>query len=297
MQAMIDKHARIKKIGGPKVLLVGGSNLAFGVNSELLQRELAVPVVNLGLHAGLGLSFMVNELKSIVQDGDIVFLSTEYFLSDEGIPDLQLLASKSFPAAKSYYSTNFIEQSGRYLENTQTKFKSLFTPFHEGPKVDSSVENTGKKIYSRKAFNKFGDNIANAGLTAPTTLNDRVVYTYRSWEGIEMLNDLWEMEKTKNVTLYFLFPPFPESEYKTNTKVIQMYLDDLKTKLHFHIVGKPEDFVFPDDLFFDTVYHLTEKGRNRRTALMVELMRADTQVFDAIKNMKDKYYSSSNIID
>ena len=76
-----------------------------------------------------------------------------------------------------------------------------------------------------------------------------------------------------------------------------MYLDDLKTKLHFHIVGKPEDFVFPGDLFFDTVYHLTEKGRNRRTALLVELMRADTQVFDAIKNMKDKYYSSSNIID
>jgi len=31
--------------------------------------------------------------------------------------------------------------------------------------------------------------------------------------------------------------------------------------LPFPILGKPQDHVYPDSLFFDTVYHLNKKGR------------------------------------
>lgn len=36
----------------PKVILVGGSNVAFGLDSEIIQHQLEVPVVNMGLHVG-----------------------------------------------------------------------------------------------------------------------------------------------------------------------------------------------------------------------------------------------------
>lgn len=64
MEAIIDKHRRVREIKRPKIILCGGLNLAFGINSQEIQNEFAVPVVNLGLHAGLGLQFTLNELKA-----------------------------------------------------------------------------------------------------------------------------------------------------------------------------------------------------------------------------------------
>ena len=56
MSAIIDKHERINKIKTPKIILAGGSNVAFGINSEEIEEAFSVPVVNMGLDAGLGLA-------------------------------------------------------------------------------------------------------------------------------------------------------------------------------------------------------------------------------------------------
>ncbi|HPG73671.1 MAG TPA: hypothetical protein PLM49_05215, partial [Bacteroidales bacterium] len=64
MAAIIDKHKRIDSIKSPKIIFAGGSNLPFGIDSKMIQDSLHTPVVNLGLHAGLGLDFMLNELQN-----------------------------------------------------------------------------------------------------------------------------------------------------------------------------------------------------------------------------------------
>ena len=63
MAAIIDKHAHADSIKAGKIILAGGSNLAFGIDSKQLEETLGMPVVNLGLHAGLGLHFILEELK------------------------------------------------------------------------------------------------------------------------------------------------------------------------------------------------------------------------------------------
>src|SRR4051812_8219671 len=68
MAAIIDKHKRINQINSPKIIFAGGSNLTFGLNSEEVEKEFSVPVVNLGLHAGLGLTFILNELKATIKN-------------------------------------------------------------------------------------------------------------------------------------------------------------------------------------------------------------------------------------
>src|SRR5258708_4132609 len=59
--ASAEKEKRENSISRPKIILVGGSNLAFGINSEIIEKEFKMPVVNMGLHAGLGLEFTLNE--------------------------------------------------------------------------------------------------------------------------------------------------------------------------------------------------------------------------------------------
>ena len=52
--SLIDKVERLTSIDEPKIILVGHSNLSFGIKSEMLEEALGMPVVNLGLHGGLG---------------------------------------------------------------------------------------------------------------------------------------------------------------------------------------------------------------------------------------------------
>ena len=53
LMANRDKLHVLSATISPKVVLVGGSNLAFGIDSELISKSLGMPVVNMGLHAGL----------------------------------------------------------------------------------------------------------------------------------------------------------------------------------------------------------------------------------------------------
>ena len=58
--SVIDKIQRLESIKEPKIILVGNSNVAFGINSKMIEDALGMPVVNLGLHGAMGNTFHEN---------------------------------------------------------------------------------------------------------------------------------------------------------------------------------------------------------------------------------------------
>ena len=76
--AIIDKQKSLRSCPSPKIILVGGSSLAFGLDSEMIESRVRRPVLNMGLHAGFGLKFMIEEVKPYVDSGDVVLLVPEY---------------------------------------------------------------------------------------------------------------------------------------------------------------------------------------------------------------------------
>lgn len=60
------------------VVLLGGSNVAFGYDSELLADSIGMPVVNAGLHASVGLKYIIDDCFQRLKRGDILVLSPEY---------------------------------------------------------------------------------------------------------------------------------------------------------------------------------------------------------------------------
>lgn len=80
-------HQASEEIAGRKVLLVGGSAMAFAVNPATLSARLGVPVVNYGVHAGLGLDQIVERAVAMVRPGDVVVLGAElnHFQIDQPI--------------------------------------------------------------------------------------------------------------------------------------------------------------------------------------------------------------------
>lgn len=275
MDAIIDKHERLENTNSPRLILVGGSNLAFGIDSKKIQDSIGLPVVNLGLHAGLGLEYIINEIKLSAKSSDIVILSIEYFLDIKGDNDLQILSAQNFKLAEKFYTQkeeNIYNKvkiffAKKLPKNLQKNLNQLFKPLRNIKNSDTT------SVYSRGSFNIYGDVIRHLNKPLPEKLNGRGKFTYKIWEGIDYLNEFADYAKSKNIKVYFLFPNYPETEYTKNKDVIIKYAEDCERKLNIEILNNTDDFVFPDSLFYDTVYHLNKLGREKRTNRMIEILK------------------------
>ena len=75
--ALNEKYGRLNSLEGEKIVVVGGSSVAFGLDSELLESYTGMPVVNFGLYADLGTKMMLDLSLSGISNGDVVILAPE----------------------------------------------------------------------------------------------------------------------------------------------------------------------------------------------------------------------------
>jgi hypothetical protein len=80
-----DKSRRLQNTPGRKLILIGGSNLAFSLDSQILADRYGITPVNMGLHAGLGPRFMTGQVVGHVKDGDVVIVAMEPSVMIEGL--------------------------------------------------------------------------------------------------------------------------------------------------------------------------------------------------------------------
>ncbi|WP_157687510.1 hypothetical protein [Pedobacter psychrophilus] len=259
--AMIDKHRRLNEIDSNRLILIGGSNLAFGLNSQLIVEKLNVNVINMGLHAALGLEFMLNEVKPSIKKGDIIVLCLEYpIYLDDFKKDIDLISFTQhlYPPSKDYYHLNIEE---KFLEN-YAKFKKHFE--EQTLKIDP--------VFNRQKFNIYGDNIGHLGLPGLKELRDKERIGELEIDKSAKLINQFEIEcKQKGAKLLISFVSYPKSEYQKN----KIGINDLNDLLHQKIdkvpfINKPEDYIFNDNLFYDTVYHLNREGREKRTKIFIQ---------------------------
>ncbi|MGB3511946.1 MAG: hypothetical protein WBA93_22450 [Microcoleaceae cyanobacterium] len=84
------KMAIAAQVDAPRRLLItGGSGAHYTINSELLEKELGMPVLNLGIDGPVGLNVILPGIIEQVRPGDIVLLIPEYLiiLDDDGFGD------------------------------------------------------------------------------------------------------------------------------------------------------------------------------------------------------------------
>ena len=82
--ALSDLYARLKDTAGRKIVVLGNSNVAFGVDSalaEALLREagLDYSVCNFGLYGSLGTKMMCELAYGEIDEGDVVIFTPELF--------------------------------------------------------------------------------------------------------------------------------------------------------------------------------------------------------------------------
>lgn len=270
MGSILDKHAYAEKNKSPRILFVGGSNLAFGIDSKSIEAAVKLPVVNMGISAGLGLTFMLNEAKDVARPSDIVIVSSEYNLAADGDYKLKKEAERLFLRAGKYFDHPPRQILNDYfISDLQHNFSTTFSHL-----LNRTYQFPSNLVYSRTSFNENGDIVRNYDPNLTHEFIQKADIVAEKNPGIGPLNDFKEFADAHHFKTYFLYPILDETAYTPKSKIIQAIGRDLKGNLKMEILNTPEDSVYPDSLFYDTEYHLTLKGKKLRGEQIIRIFKS-----------------------
>lgn len=272
--ALLDKVERLNSIEQPKLVLLGNSNLAFGINSEKIEDVLGMPVVNMGLHGSLGNAFHEEMGKLNVTEGDIYIICHTDYLNESAIPNpalawitiedhfelWRLLGIKDIWSMTKAYPT--------YLK------KCLYLYLNEAG--NQPVEG----IYARQAFNDYGD----IGMEKKELTYDFPIVHAPSIgeETIDRINKLNDYLTEQGATLLVAGYPIANGEKTPDIKIYMNFQNELREKLNCPVISDYTDYMFDYEYFFNTEWHLNDRGGELRTNQLIkdiEGWRKDEKIY------------------
>jgi hypothetical protein len=268
LAAVPDKHTKLKKIVTDKIIVLGGSNVSFGMDSKKLEEKFHKPIVNMGIHAGVGLEYIINDIKPYVKKGDILILMPEYehFYTDNFYGEIELV-SVIFD----------IEPSSKKLVNAKQWLHLLkYLPTYSAKKIKNYLptllhkKNQAVDIYHRNSFNEYGDaylhwSLPNQNyLPAPKNNGKEKVNP----EVIHFLRDFNLYVKQQGAQLYFFPPVIDQTSFEHQKIIITKIAEDLKNN-DIAFISEPKKYCYDNKLFFNSYYHLNKTGVDKRTQQLI----------------------------
>lgn len=270
----IDKHHRLDSLASPKIVFVGGSNLAFGLNSQLIEDSLKLPVVNMGLHAGFGLKYMLSEVGSRINKGDIVIVTPEYqqFLDNLYLGEKVLIALLFDVDKHNLSFLSFSHFVKLFPQMTKYGVSKLF--YKKLDVMDDGGGNEFVRNFNRNSFNKYGDIVLHWNypneLINPIAQSDKEVKV--NLKSVEILAKFKTDMESRGARVFIMPPSLQNSSYKNLASTVSKIEDSLHShNLYFSI--KTSEFAYPDSLFFNTVYHLNKEGLDMRSGKIIEFLK------------------------
>lgn len=260
--SILDKVARLKELDGSRIVLLGDSNLAFGIDSAMIEEKLGMPVVNMGLHGGCGNAFYEDLAKINVHEGDIYVLCHTNYI-DEGIVSpvvlwtvienhfelWKMLSPEDIPVMVKSYPA-YLKHCIGYWEN------------ENGNLLNDS-------LYIRSSFNEYGDIAV-----------ERHELTYEFSEGnkycpeidnatAKRINGLNRYLEERGATLVIAGYPIAKGDFTADEEEIAQFQNQLQEKLDCEVISDFRDYMIDYALFFDAAWHLNTEGAEVRTEQLI----------------------------
>lgn len=269
----VQKDSLLRNVESPRIIFVGGSNLVFGLNSEMIKKELNLNPINAGLAVNLGLIYMMDDILPYIKAGDYIVLAPEYQhyyknIAYGGNDLFRLLMDIERPGFKKLrkgHLPNMIKAAPVY-------FLSKFKP-------NQYFYNNENDVYGKHIFNEYGDSDFHWGLEQRAF---PLVNPLRGKLKMSVIEEIKFFDKEiskKGGVLFVTYPGFQKSSYDLIKDKIENVQDALMES-GLNILGTPERYTMPDSLMFDQIYHLSKKGVDLRTSLLLEDLRESDFIED-----------------
>lgn len=261
--SLIDKVNRLKNIDSPKIVLIGNSNLSFGIDSEYIEKALGMPVINMGLHGGLGNVFHERMARLNISEGDIYIICHTNFSDDNQISNAELAwvtIEDHFKLWKVLRTQDYIPMLKAYPAYLKKCLKLWITGTGNQPK---------EGVYSRNAFNEYGDiEWEDHGLEYEFKAGDIVVPGI-SDNVCERLNELNQYLSQQGASLLIAGYPIALNEFTPDLELYKSFQAELEQKLDAPVISDYTDYVFDEKYFYNFSLHLNNEGKSLRTAQLI----------------------------
>ena len=274
MGELKSKYERLKETPGKRIVLVGGSGVAFDCDSALMDDFFpSYEIVNFGMYAGLGTKAVMDLSENYIHEGDIVILSPEQ--SEQTFSDyfngeyMWQAADGAFGMLRDLKSENFEAMLGNFPRFALEKLNYVMKG--QKPQTDS--------IYQKKSFNTYGDieldtcreNILPNGYD----VNQKVRFTEDvvQPEFMDYMNDWAKRLEKKGAVVWYRYCPVNKLSVE-DMDDLAAYDVFLRQKLDFPVIGNPENSLMEAEWFFDTNFHLNQPGKEVNTVQLIRDMKA-----------------------
>lgn len=278
-----DKFRLLKETNEPKIIIICGSNGAYGIDQNMLEEATGYKVVNLGLHAGFRYLFPTELSKANMNAGDIVLLAYEYEWGSEGQftsigTDLVMTGIDSDVALYQYMPVrvwpSILGNLGMYAYQKNT-FESA-----EGVYSRESFDTqTGQMVLLRDdIFDEYHANIYDFG-----TMD--FFDWYVSDESAAYLRKYKSYVEKKGAEVYFVAPPLLRESVISDLGTVAAVKDMEEESVGIPYISDPIDYLYPETLMFNTIYHCNDRGEKERTRQLINDLNNAGII--TIKNMEE----------
>ena len=268
-------YRRLKDTEGPKIVVVGGSNVAFGLDSALLEELLAekgfdYTVCPFGLYAAVGASAMLDLSQNTLNEGDIVILALEptsetmsayfgataFWKCAENAPELVLAVSREKQAA---LFGNYIP----YLQERYGIHTSGILPRAEG-------------VYARESFNERCDLIFDrAGNAMPlgydTAAPVDLAAVSIAGDFAEQVNRYCRAAERAGARVCLSFSPVNRTALAGDARESAAAFFRLcNSTFDCPVISDPNSYILDSGWFYDSNFHLNSAGAVVRTCTLAE---------------------------
>ena len=275
------KYNRLKNTDGKRIIIVGGSGMAFDVDSSLIKENFPeYEVVNLGMYAALGTASVLDMAISYCHVGDIIIYAPE-----QNTQPLSMYLGSDFAWQAldgAFYLLPYFLNSEKNISLMLSAFprfaieKLRLFITASAPDPDS--------VYRKSAFNEYGD-IAD-DLPQNTMLNGFDENTAVSYDTsvipadyVSYLNECDKKATQKGSTLLFAYCPankaaVVEAKESDFENAIDGYDLFLRNTLAIEVIGNPYDSIMDKEWFYDTNFHLNSSGKKLYTRQFIRNLKA-----------------------
>lgn len=267
---LADMYHRLYATEGKKIVIIGGSSVAFGLDTALMETLLAqnrydYTVCSFGLYAAVGTSAMLDLSEDALNEGDIVILAMEptsetmstyfgataFWKCAEDAPEMLLNLSRDKQAAI----------FGNYIPYLQERWSI---------REDGTVPASGD-VYAKSSFNdrcdmvyhRAGNMMALGFDTAsPIDLSSVTIEA----EFARQVNDYCAAAARRGVNVVMSFGPMNGSAVTdSSAETVGAFFTLCNSAFVCPILSDPNDYILESGWFYDSNFHLNTAGAEVRT--------------------------------
>lgn len=265
------KDSLLRDVKPPRIILVGGSNVSMSIDSQMIKDSIRMNPINTGVHAAIGLVYMLDHTAGLVQQGDVVVVIPEY---DQWFGDFAYGSNELLRTVLDVRLTDFTTLRWKQIKNTYE-----FLPAYAVSKFMPSEYKTsgGDAVYLRDAFNQFGDCYKRLENRAPNELVFSRIDRRFNPDIVAIIKDFEQKIKAKGAKMVIAFPAFEQRSFDNSSDKIS----EVEKACHangFTVIGNPHKYCFPNGLMYDTPYHLAAKGVKIRTQMLIDELLHEAKI-------------------